>query len=121
MKLINFALSATIALTATLSFLPSMGGLGRKAPSGYWENADTYVYYTLEDAVFQGVEDGVGYFWVQDSGTYGAYIYDTDLVEGDEVTLTFENRETRKEYLLAEEYGIKSDTRIDNARIIEIN
>lgn len=113
MKLINFALSATIALTATLSFLPS----GKKVPDGYWENSDTYVYYTLEDATFLGASAGVAYF----ETAWGTYTYDSDLQGGDEVTLTFENRETREEYLRAEEYGIKSDTRIDNARIIEIN
>lgn len=89
MKLINFALTATIALTATLSFLPS----GRKAPDGYWENSDTYVYYTLEDVTLQN---------------------------GETVTLTFENRETREEYLFSEEYGNESVTR-NNARIIDVD
>lgn len=89
MKLINFALTATIALTATLSFLPS----GGKAPDGYWENSDTYVYYTLEDITLQ---------------------------DGETVTLTFENRETREEYLFSEEYGNESITR-NNARIIDVD
>ena len=112
MKLINFALSATIALTATLSFLPS----GKKVPSGYWENSDTYVYYTLEDATFQCVSAGVGYF----ETAWGTYPYDSNLQDGETATLTFENRETREEYLFSEEYGNESVTR-NNARIIDVD
>lgn len=112
MKLINFTLPALVIATI-ISFIPS----GRKIPSGYWENSDTYVYYTLETATFQGASDGVAYFRTEDGNVWGY----SDLQDGETVTLTFENRETREEYALAEEYGIESVTRIDNARIIEID
>lgn len=117
MKLINFALSATIALTATLSFLPS----GRKAPSGYWENSDTYVYYTLEDATFLSEENGVAYFETADGAVKRSKGIDiSSLQEDSAVTLTFKNRETREEYLFSEEYGNESITR-NNARIINVD
>ena len=91
-------------------------------PKGHWENGDCYVYYTEEEAVFEGVDTGVAYVCVTETGDeYGAYVYDTDLIEGDVVTLTFENRETRQEYVEAEEYGIESVTRVDNARIVAID
>lgn len=94
----------------------------KDTPKGYWENADTYVYYTEERAVFEGEENGVAYFWVSSTGDeFGAYVYDTELVDGDVVTLTFENRETKAEYLEAEEYGIESVTRVDNGRIVGID
>ena len=61
------------------------------------------------------------HIWVSETGdTFGAYLTDTDLEEGDVVTLTFENRESKAEYLEAEEYGIESVTR-DNGMIVDIN
>lgn len=93
----------------------------KSAPSGYWENDNTYVYYTTEDATFDGESDGVAYFCVQSGDVYGAYVYDTDLIEGDTVTLTFMNRETKAEYLYNAEFGIESVTRIDNAQIVAID
>ena len=107
---------AIVLATVTLFTIPV-----KDSPKGHWENAETYVYYTEERAVYEGEEGGVAYFWVQDLGTFGAYIYDTDLVEGDVVNLTFENRETKAEYLEAEEYGIESVTRVDNGMIVAID
>ena len=115
MKLINFSIPA-LALSIIVSFVPS----GKSVPDGYWENSGVYIYYTLEDATYEGEEDGVVYFETSDGNVWGAYIYDSDLQDGETVTLTFENRESREEYILAEEYGIESRTRIDNARIVEI-
>lgn len=114
---INLTLPA-LALTAALSFIPSGG---KSVPDGYWENSDTYVYYTLEEAVYEGEEDGIAYFETADGNVWSAYIYDSDLQDGETVTLTFENRESHEEYVLAEEYGTESVTRIDNARVIEID
>ena len=111
------AFVAVVLATFALITVPT-----KDEPKGHWENAETYVYYTEERAVYEGVDTGVAYFCVTETGDeYGAYVYDTDLIEGDVVTLTFENRETRQEYVEAEEYGIESVTRVDNARIVAID
>ena len=117
MNLINLSLPA-LALSISLSFLPS----GTKdLPSPYWESGNTYVYYTAESAEYLGVEGGTAYFETGDGNVWTVYAYDPDLHPGDPVTLTFENRESRIDYLRAEEYGIESATRIDNGRIISID
>lgn len=117
MNLINLSIPAAI-LSACLSVFPSSGN---NVPSGHWENGETYVYYTAESAEYLGVEGGTAYFETGDGNVWTVYAYDPDLQVGDPVTLTFENRETRAEYLRAEEYGIESATRIDNGRIISID
>lgn len=108
-----------IAVTVGIAIISAP--FGKDEPKGHWESADSFVYYTEERAVFEGVENGVGYFWLTETGdTFGAYLADTVLEEGDVVTLTFENRESKAEYLEAEEYGIESVTR-DNGMIVAIN
>ena len=118
MNLINLSIPAAI-LSACLAVFPSSGTAD--APSGHWESADSYVYYTLEDAEYLGVEGGTAYFETGDGNVWTIYAYNPDLQVGDPVTLTFENRETRAEYLRAEEYGVESTTRIDNGRMISID
>ena len=117
MNVLNLSIPAAI-LTAILSLFPSSGN---NVPASYWESGDCYVYYTAESAEYLGVEGGTAYFETADGNVWAAYIYDSDLQEGESVKLTFENRETRAEYLRAEEYGIESVTRIDNGRIISID
>lgn len=118
MNLINLSIPAAI-LSACLSVFPSSGN---NVPSGHWENGETYVYYTAEDAEYLGVEGGTAYFETGDGNVWTAYTYNpADLQIGDPVTLTFENRESRAEYLRAEEYGTETVTRIDNGRIISID
>lgn len=118
MNLINLSIPAAI-LSACLAVFPSSGN---NVQSGHWENGETYVYYTAEDAEYLGVEGGTAYFKTGDGHMWTAYAYDpADLHPGDPVTLTFENRESGSEYLRAEEYGVESTTRIDNGRIISID
>ena len=119
----------SIIATIILSFIPS----GNKAVSGsgHWEydsyyDLTFYVYNTVEPAFYEGEAGGVAYFVTTDGDiegeAWGCYIVDTDLQVGDEVTLTFENRITREEYLQNEEYGIESGgTRIDSGQIVGIN
>lgn len=119
MTLFNIVIPVAVVGITVSSFLPSGGQV-----DGYqnrWESADSFVYYTEERAIYDGVEDGVAYFYVKSTGdVYGAYIYDSELVEGETCNVVFENRETREEYVLAEEYGYESETRADNARLVEI-
>lgn len=118
MNLLNLSLPAA-ALSLSLSFLSSGT---RDLPSPYWESGDCCVYYTAESAEYLGVEGGTTYFETGDGNVWTVYAYDpADLQEGESVTLTFENRETRAEYLRAEEYGTETVTRIDNSRIISID
>lgn len=91
--------------------------------NGHWEydeyhSKTLYVYETREEAVFEGERGGVGYFRTEDGNVWGCYLSDTELEEGDTVTLTFENRVTQEEYARGEETG---ETRIDSGRIIEID
>ena len=116
MRLVNITLPL-LAITAGVSFFSS----NKNVPEGYWENSTTYVYYTSEDAIFDGENLGTAYFETSDGNVWGSYIWDSELEDGQKVTLTFENQETREEYLLAQEYGRESVTRIDNARIIAID
>lgn len=89
------------------------------APSGFWESADSYIYYTEESAVFNGEESGVAYFETADGNVWAAYVYDSDLQVGESVMLTFENSETAHEFYSAQEYGWESVTR-SSARIVSI-
>lgn len=117
MNLINLSIPAAI-LSACLVVFPSSGN---NVPASYWESGNTYVYYTAESSEYLGVEGGTAYFETGDGNVWTAYAYNPDLQVGDLVTLTFENRETRAEYLRAEEYGTETVTRIDNGRIISID
>lgn len=89
------------------------------APSGYWESADSYIYYTVESATFEQESDGVAYFETSDGNVWAAYVYDSDLQVGESVMLTFENSETAHEFYSAQEYGWESVTR-SSAKIISI-
>ena len=115
MNLSALALPFAAVSICLIIFIPS----SRSGYANHWENENSFVYYTSESAIFEGEEAGVGYFYVS-GDTYGAYLTDSDLQDGDEVTLIFENRESREEYILAEEYGIESTTRVDNGQIVEI-
>ena len=116
MNLSTLALPFAAVSICLSIFIPS----GKTGYTNHWEDGKTYVYYTTESAVvFEGEEAGVGHFNVSGE-TFDAYLTDTELQDGDEVTLIFENRETREEYILAEEYGIESTTRVDNGQIVDI-
>jgi hypothetical protein len=114
MKLFSLAALAATALVTIVNPAQDL-------PDPYWESGDCYVYYTSAEATFTGESDGVAYFETADGNVWGAYIYDSDLQESDTYTLTFENRESRAEYVRAEEYGIEDITRTDNARIVAID
>lgn len=118
MNILNLSIPTLIASVALSIFAPSVPSQG-----GHWEydeyyQTTFYVYETREEAVFDGESEGVGYFRTEDGNVWGCYLSDTDLEEGDTVTLTFENRVTQEEYARGEETG---ETRIDSGRIIEID
>lgn len=112
------SVAATIAAISVSVFSLTPG---KTAPRGYWQDASTYVYYTLESATYCGESDGVATFETSDGNVWECFVIDPDIQDGERVTLTFENRETREEYVRAEEYGIESATRTDNGRIIAID
>ena len=123
MKLFNALSIPAIVGTIVLSFIPSGDNYIRG--SGHWEwdtyyQQSFYVYETREEAVFEGESDGVAYFETKDGKLRRAYVWDSAIQAGDEVTLTFENRITQSEYAQAEEYGIEYGTREDSGAIIAI-
>ena len=122
MKLNALSIPAIIG-TIVLSFIPSGDNYVRGSGHWEWDNyyqQSFYVYETREEAVFEGESDGVAYFETKDGNVWGAYVWDSAIQAGDEVTLTFENRITQSEYAQAEEYGIEYGTREDSGAIIAI-
>ena len=109
---INISIPALIACVG-ISFIPS----GNE--SGHWISGNEYVYQTREAATFCGESDGVAVFETSDGNVWECLVIDSDLQEGERVTLTFENQITQSEYARAEEYGIESTT-LDSARIIAV-
>lgn len=100
-----------------MSFIPS--GSNHVENSGRWVDG-CYVYETHENAVFVGEDGGVAYFVTDDGESWGAYVYDSELQDGDSVTLTFENTVTKSEYDYSSEAGIDYGTRMDS-HIISID
>ena len=122
---INLSIPALI-LSIGLSFAPAPHDNTVRG-SGHWEydsyySQSFYVYETVENAVFEGASDGVAYFVTTDGDidgeVWGSYIWDSDLQEGESVTLTFENRVTQEEYARGVETG---ETREDSGRIVAID
>ena len=113
-----------LALSVVLSFVVPSGKT--ISGSGHWEYDDYYqtsfyVYQTEEPAVFEGESGGVAYFRTTrgdiDGEVWGAYVWDSDLQDGDSVVLTFENRVTQSEY----ERGIECGTTlIDSGEIVGV-
>ena len=121
---LNLSIPALI-ICVGISFIPS--GDNHVSDSGHWESGDRYVYQTRESATYCGESDGVATFETSDGNVWECeetimrFVVDSDLQEGDGVTLTFENSLTREEYARAEEYGIEYGTREDSGLIIAID
>ena len=122
MKLENLSIPMLILSIVLCAACPRL-----ESADGHWEydedcQMNFYVYETTESATYEGESGGVGYFRTQDGNVWGCYIVDTDLVDGEEVTLTFENRVPKSEYDRAQETGIEySETREDSGSIIAID
>ena len=112
------ALAVCAAMIATVAV--GVRGRANSLPSGYWESADCFVYYTRQSAIYEETSRGVSYFRTLDGEVWGAYLNDPELARGERVKLTFENRETASEFRRNEVEGNRSVTRIDNAQIVEI-